>query len=217
MRSIKAGERIDMQNIFNEYYKKYDAWYDNHQEAFLSELAAIKKVLPVQGRGLEIGVGTGRFACALKIANGIDPAAAMVNMARQRGIDACQGTGERLPYQARTFDYVLIVIALCFVQDPLEVLKQAHKVLRENGRIIIGIVDRDSFLGKYYQEKKSVFYKSARFFSVKELTALLEEAQFQVQACLQTISRLPAQMTYVEQPRPGTGKAGFVVVKAQKI
>ena len=79
----------------------------------------------------------------------------MVNIARQRGVDACVGTGECLPYQAETFDYVLIVIALCFVQDPLEVLKQAHKVLKKNGKIIIGIVDRDSFLGKFYQNKKS--------------------------------------------------------------
>ncbi len=206
-----------MQNIFNEYYKKYDAWYDNHQEAFFSELAAIKQVLPAQGAGLEIGVGTGRFASALKIANGIDPAVAMVNIARQRGIEVCQGTGECLPYQAQTFDYVLIVIALCFVQDPLEVLRQAHNVLKRNGRIIIGIIDRDSFLGKFYKEKKGVFYANARFFSVKELTALLEAARFQPQACMQTISRLPAEMTSVEQPQPGAGKAGFVVVKARKM
>ena len=205
-----------MQNIFNKYYEQYDAWYDNHQEAFLSEIEAIKYVLPAQGIGLEIGVGTGRFASVLKIANGIDPAREMVNIARQRGVDACIGTGECLPYQAGTFDYVLIVITLCFVQDPLEVLKQAHKVLKKNGRIIIGIVDRDSFLGKFYQEKKSVFYKNARFFSVKELTVLLKQAGFYNMCYLQTISRIPEHMTAAEEPQEGFGKAGFVVVGASK-
>lgn len=205
-----------MQNIFNEYYKKYDAWYDKHPKAFLSELEAVKKLLPKKGNGLEIGVGTGRFASALNIPTGIDPAEAMVEIARQRGIDACVGTGECLPYKEEIFDYVLIVIALCFVQDPPEVLKQAHRVLKEKGRIIIGIVDKDSFLGKFYQEKISVFYKNARFFSVSELTELLDRVGFHNMSYFQTISKSPDAITALEEPQKGFGQAGFVVVGASK-
>lgn len=205
-----------MQNVFNEYYKKYDAWYDKHRCAFLSELKAIKKVMPDQGQGLEIGVGTGRFAEALKIANGIDPSEAMVTIARQRGVDAIVGQGENLPYNADSFDYVLIVIALCFVQDPQEVLRQAHKVLKKNGRVIIAIVDKDSFLGKLYAEKQSMFYENAHFFSIPELTNLLENTDFSDVHYYQTISCMPENMKDVEEPKKGFGRAGFVVAMANK-
>ena len=105
-------------NIFNKYYKKYDAWYDRNKFAYLSELEAIKKVLPKSGKGLEIGVGTGRFAAPLGVAIGIDPAKNMIEIARQRGVSARLGTGERIPFKNGTFDYVLIVITLSFVQNP---------------------------------------------------------------------------------------------------
>ena len=205
-----------MKNIFNEYYKKYDQWYDRNPNVFLSEIKAVKKLLPETGKGLEIGVGTGRFASALNISNGIDPAENMVKIARQRGVDVCVGEGERLPYKEETFNYVLIVITLCFVRDPLQVLKQAHKVLKEKGRIIAAIVDRDSFLGEFYQGKKSVFYKKARFFSVSELSELLDRAGFNNMAYFQTISKIPEHMNAPEEPQKGFGQGGFVAAGASK-
>ena len=208
--------KTEMPNIFNKHYKKYDAWYDNHQAAFLSEIAAIKKLLPATGQGLEIGVGTGRFAKALNISHGIDPAEKMVVLASKRGIDVCVGKGELLPYENESFDYVLIMIALCFVRDPVEVLKQANRVLKKNGKIIIGIVDRESFLGKFYQKKESVFYKEARFFSVPELRELLKTAGFDNPHYFQTIFRLLEDITVEEEPQEGFGKGGFVVVGADK-
>jgi hypothetical protein len=44
------------------YYRRYDDWFERHRAAYLSELLAIRALLPWEGRGLEIGVGTGRFA-----------------------------------------------------------------------------------------------------------------------------------------------------------
>jgi len=162
-------------------------------------------------------VGTGRFASVLKIANGIDPAEEMVNIARQRGVETCVGIGECLPYQAETFDYILIVIALCFVHDPLEVLKEAQRVLREKGAIVVGIIDKDSFLGKFYQKKKSVFYKQANFFSVEELTKLLKRAGFSKFSYYQTLFKLPQEIVSLQRPQKGFGKGGFVAIKARKV
>ena len=146
-----------MSNIFDKYYKKYDAWYDRNKFAYLSELEAIKKVLPQRGKGLEIGVGTGRFAHALSITTGIDPSKNMIEIARRKGVNVRLGFGERLRFKNATFDYVAIIITICFVKEPNKVLREAKRVLRRNGKIIIGIVDRDSFLGKHYQKKKSLF------------------------------------------------------------
>ena len=71
-----------MKTIFDRYYKKYDAWYDRNKFAYLSELEAIKKVLPKKGKGLEIGVGTGRFANSLGIECGIDSLKNMLTIAK---------------------------------------------------------------------------------------------------------------------------------------
>ena len=74
-------------NIFNHNYKKYDLWYERNKFAYLSELEAVKKVLPKRGEGLEIGVGTGRFAAPLGITAGVDPSKNMIKIAKKRGID----------------------------------------------------------------------------------------------------------------------------------
>ena len=204
-----------MSNIFDKYYKKYDKWYDKNKFAYLSELEAIKKVLPKRGKGLEIGVGTGRFAHALGIAIGIDPSKNMLEIAKRKGIDVKLGFGESLPFGNAVFDYVAIIITLCFVENPLKVLKESRRVLKKNGKVVIGIVDKDSFLGKYYQKKKSIFYKKANFFSVKELTDLLKATGFNKFSYYQTIFQLPKEINSIEKTKKGFEKGGFIVVSAQ--
>ncbi|MBU2504608.1 MAG: class I SAM-dependent methyltransferase, partial [Candidatus Omnitrophica bacterium] len=99
----------------------------------MSELEALKKVLPKASRGLEIGVGTGRFASALRITMGIDPSYAMMELAIERGVNVRRGAGEDLPFFENTFDYAAIIITLCFVKDPVKVLKEAGRVLKKHG------------------------------------------------------------------------------------
>jgi|GEM_PF-112961 len=203
-------------NIFDHYYKKYDAWYDKNRVAYLSELEAIKKVLPKKGKGLEIGVGTGRFAQALGIKFGIDPSIEMLKIAKKRGINVRLGDGEHLPFKNDTFDYVAIIITICFVKDPQKVIEESRRVLKNGGRIIVGIVDKDSFLGKFYQEKKSIFYKQANFFSPVEVSNLLKEFGFEKISFYQTIFHLPEEISRLEATRKGYGKGGFAVIGARK-
>jgi len=205
-----------MNSVFDKYYKKYDAWYDKNKFAYLSELEAIKKVLPKRDNGLEIGVGTGRFAYALGITTGIDPSKKMLEIAKKRKVNVKLGYGEKLPFKDSTFGYIAIIITLCFVKDPLKVLRESHRVLKRRGKIIVGIIDKDSFLGKLYQEKKSKFYKEAFFLNVKELIDLLQNTGFNNFTYYQTLFTLPHKMDSVEKPRKGFGKGGFVVISADK-
>jgi len=205
-----------MSDIFDKYYKKYDAWYEKNKFAYLSEIGALKKVVPNKGEGLEIGVGTGRFASRLGIKYGADPSENMLIIAKKRGIDVHHAQGERLPFDSLVFDYVAIIITLCFVKDPIKVLIEAKRVLKNRGKVIVGIIDKDSFLGRFYQRKKSLFYKQAHFFGVKEVTDLLKMSGFAGIAYYQTIYKFPDEMTSVEKPRKGFGRGGFVVISGIK-
>ncbi|MDD5020235.1 MAG: class I SAM-dependent methyltransferase [Candidatus Omnitrophica bacterium] len=205
-----------MNSFFDKHCKRYDAWYDRHPFAFLSEIEAIRKVLPPSGKGLEIGVGTGRFAAALGITAGIDPSRKMLELARKRGVDARFGRGDEVPFCRGVFDYILIVITLCFVKNPQKVLEEARRVLTKTGTIVIGIVDKESFLGEFYRSKKSIFYRQAKFLSVSKVTAMLKDAGFASFVYYQTISVLPDCISSVEKPKKGFGKGGFVVIGARK-
>lgn len=205
-----------MSSVFDTHCKRYDSWYEKHKFAFLAELEAIKKVLPKDAKGLEIGVGTGRFASALGITMGIDPSYDMLKVARERGVNVRWGVGEDLPFLEETFDYIAIIITLCFVQDPKKVLVEAARTLKKDGSIIIGIVDRESFLGRFYLNKKGIFYQHAKFFSVSEVTDLLREAGFKSFLYYQALFELPVDIDSVEIPESGFGKGGFVVVSAKK-
>jgi len=205
-----------MSDVFNKYYKKYDAWYDRNKFAYLSELKALKKVLPKKGKGLEIGVGTGRFAAPLGIRCGIDPSKRMLEIARKRGVEVKLCHGEKLPFANASFDYVAIIITLCFVKDPYKVLAEARRVLNKGGKIIIGIIDKDSFLGRFYQRKKSAFYKQANFFGVKELADLLKTIGFNKISYCQTVYKFPDKINSIQKAKKEFGKGAFVVISAYK-
>ena len=206
-----------MSGIFDEYYREYDLWYERNRLAYLSELEAVKIALPEEGRGLEVGVGTGRFASRLGIPYGIDPSFRMAKLAEDRGVRVIVARGEEMPFKDDEFDYALIAITICFVRDPERVIRETRRVLRDGGRIIVAIIDRDSFLGRAYQVKKSKFYEEARFFSVDEVVNLLKETGFDDFSLLQTIFRFPHELEEVERPDVGYGRGGFVVISARKI
>lgn len=65
---------------FEKTWKSYDEWFESHQALYLTELVALEKAVP-SGLGLEIGVGTGRFAAPLKARFGLDPAIKMLRVA----------------------------------------------------------------------------------------------------------------------------------------
>ena len=48
-------------DFFNTHHERYEAWFTHHQAAYHSELLAVRALLPWQGWGLEIGVGTGHM------------------------------------------------------------------------------------------------------------------------------------------------------------
>lgn len=202
---------------FAAHAEQYDSWFDEHAAVYISELLAIRPFVPLEGHVLEIGVGSGRFAAPLGISVGIDPSAPMLEAAAARGIEAVEGVAERLPFATDSFDFALVVTAICFVDSPAMMLAEARRVLKPGGRLIIGFVDSESEIGREYAARKaeSVFYRDATFFSADQVQALLEQAGFTVTAWAQTLSRSLRDTTEIEAVRPGRGECSFVVVTAR--
>jgi ubiquinone/menaquinone biosynthesis C-methylase UbiE len=135
---------------FDVHHHSYEDWFASHEPAYLSELLAVRALLPWRGRGLEIGVGSGRFAGPLGVRVGVDPSSAMLRYATARDVLATQGVAKALPFRDATFDYALIVTTLCFVDDATMMLTKTRRVLTPGGSLVIGFIDRASALGRDY-------------------------------------------------------------------
>jgi len=203
--------------IFDKEWKKYDAWYDHNPAVFQSESQAISKVIPV-GYGLEIGVGTGRFSSFFHLPFGIDPAFSALRLCKKRGISAAQAVGEELPFKDRCFHFVLIVAALCFVDDPMLVLTETHRVLKDEGTLILAVLNRSSPWGRSLQQRahQSLFMRTARFYESKEILGFLNDSNFRVATTVQTLFLTPAEVKEPEEPQKGIERGGFVVFEAIK-
>ena len=127
---------------FEAHHERYDSWFERHDAAYYSELLAVRALLPWDGRGLEVGVGTGRFAAPLGVQWGVDPSPVMRSYAARRGISTWPGTAEELPFEDESFDTLLAVTTICFVDDAQRMLTEARRVLRPNGQLVIGFIDR---------------------------------------------------------------------------
>jgi ubiquinone/menaquinone biosynthesis C-methylase UbiE len=203
---------------FDKHSEDYEKWFDLNKFAYKSEIMAIGNFLPKDGKGIEIGIGSGLFAQPLGIKSGIEPSLQMRNMAEKRGLEVYDGVAENIPLEDHMFDYALMVTTICFVDDLEQSLKEISRILKTGGRIIIGYVDKNSPIGKVYQENKqfSTFYRDAHFYSSEEIEYLLQKEDFQNIEFVQTLFGKLKNIEQVQDFKPGYGEGSFVVAKAEK-
>ena len=205
-------------NVFETDSERYERWFERHPGAYQSELAAVRAALPTAGRGLEIGMGTGRFSVPFGIIDGVEPAGAMRRIAEEHGLKVLDAKAEDLPFPDGTFDFALMVTTICFVDDPLKACREAGRILKPGGRLVVGLVDADSELGKRYEAHKaeSPFYKNAHFFSVAELTKIMSKAGFEHLRYHQTLFQTVENAETMEPVEEGFGRGGFVVISGRR-
>jgi SAM-dependent methyltransferase len=204
---------------FRRHVGQYEAWFVEHENAYRAEIRAIEALMHPVARGVEIGVGTGRFAAPLGIALGFDPSLPMLRIARRRGIEVAAGVGESLPLPDSSFDLALMVTTVCFLDNLHRSFQELRRILKPEGTILLGLVDRASTLGTEYLERKdeSVFYRSARFYTVTEIIDALSKVGFQRFDYRQTLF-VPLSETRLSEPvRPGFGEGSFVAIRARAL
>ena len=206
-------------NVFEEAAVEYDEWFESHKWVYKSEVEAVGRLLPEKGTGIEIGVGTGRFSIPFGIKVGIEPARAMAEIARRRGVFVCESKAEHLPFRNNSFDFTLMVTTLCFLENPLQTLQEIKRILKPHGKTIIGMLDEESPPGKRYREKtkKSKFYKNAKFYPVHLVLTWLRDFKFGKFEIIQTIFKNPGKIQSLEPIEESFGKGLFVVISAEVV
>jgi SAM-dependent methyltransferase len=200
---------------FEKQSDRYDAWFEKNRDVYHAEIEAIRQMIPFpEAWGLEVGVGSGRFAGPLGIKIGVEPSESMAAKAEKLGIRVFRDVAEELPFSDAEFDFVLMVTTICFVDDILQSFREAFRVLKPRGCIIVGFVDKESELGKQYLDRRdsSDFYKEAIFFSSREVRAYLADAGFRDLTFRQAL--IPGEPQGMI--RDGFGKGAFVVIKGVK-
>ena len=205
---------------FNEHVAEYEEWYREYPFVFQSEVEAIRELLPAGNSiyGIEVALGTGRFAKELGIKEGIEPSPNMRALALKKGIDVLSAEAEHLPYKDMRFDFVLMAFCISYFDDLPAAFKEARRVLKNGGSLIAGFIDKDSIIGKFYEQRKpdSVFYKQANFYSTKRIIAELKKLGFKKLQFSQTLFNALDDIKEFEPAKPGYGEGSFVLIKAIK-
>lgn len=162
----------------------YDAWYATPRGRWIGEteyaLAARRLDARPGDSLLDVGCGTGWFsrraAADGLIVTGLDPNPAWLDFARLHGSPASnwvEGDARALPFADASFDHVLSIAALCFIDDERQAVAECVRVTRR--RFAIGWLNRASLL---YRQKGqgggSGAYRGARWHTAAEVRALFE-------------------------------------------
>ncbi len=204
-----------MSDPFAAHATRYDRWYDRHPRAYAAELAALRALLPPFRMGLEVGVGTGRFAAPLGVGFGVDPSLPMLALARSRGIRVAAARGEALPFPAARFDLVLAVATWCFLDDPNAFLAESARVLGPGGHLLLGLLDWEAPAARGYLAGKAddPFYRHARPTGARQVDATLRRAGWRTRIWKQALMTGPEDSS---PPRPGHGEGLFAAVLASR-
>jgi ubiquinone/menaquinone biosynthesis C-methylase UbiE len=199
---------------FEKYSDQYEDWFVQNKYAFKAEIEAVRKHIPEHSRGIEIGVGSGLFAEPLGIHVGLEPSGEMRSKAVKRGVNVVDGTAENLPFMDDFYDFALMVTTICFVDDVKQSINEAKRIVKAGGKLIIGLIDKNSPIGKMYNkhQKESVFYSNAIFYSTEEIVDYMKKTGFQDFYFTQTIFTSLDKINENEQVKEGFGEGSFVVI-----
>ncbi len=137
-------------------YHKYllkKSWRGDLYRKFALYPAISKRLV---GKALDVGCGIGNFLAFRPNTVGIDVNEYNVNYCKERGFPESYLVGEEpWPFQDSTFDSAILDNVLEHLTEPLPLLNQIKKVLRKNGRLVIGVPGPAGFA---YDSDHKIFY-----------------------------------------------------------
>ena len=213
-------DKYERARVFNSHAREYDAWFDGSL-VYEIELAALATLFTeMSGPVLEVGVGPGRFAEKLGVEYGFDPARSPLKFASGRGIKCCQAFGEELPVKDGIIGTIYLLFTLCFAADPQRILLECSRILKDDGKLVIGMIPSGSAWGENLAAKKRAghpIYSYANFYTIGNIKSWLAKAEMNIVEYRSTLYQVPESVEYCESPQIVLdGKAGFAVIVAEK-
>ena len=161
----------------------YEAWYRTDGcKADQQEKSILKWLLsgfPAAHSILEVGCGSGHFTRwfieqGLR-AVGLDLSHPMLEESKRLGSEfLLQGDALRLPILSKSFDLTALITTLEFLPNSVQALTEALRVARQG--IILGVLNRQSCLGRKHKRSGGPIWKYARLFTPYELKQAILEA-----------------------------------------
>ena len=170
--------------------ESYDRWYETPRGQWIGQREAafvLENLRPRPGESLlDVGCGTGFFTRALAAsidgqATGIDINPDWVAYARRRDGGSASyevADARALPYANASFDLVVSIAALCFIEEEVTAVREILRVTRR--RFAIGLLNRHSLL--WLQKGRGGGrggYRGARWHTVREVRRLFRDLPVQ--------------------------------------
>ena len=106
---------------------------------------------------------------------GLDISSPMLEEAKHLNTLQCvRGDALALPFPSGGFDVVALITTLEFVPDPILALTEALRVARYG--LILGVLNRQSVLGRQLKREGGPVWEAARFFKLEELVQEIRQA-----------------------------------------
>ncbi|HBX23366.1 MAG TPA: class I SAM-dependent methyltransferase [Desulfotomaculum sp.] len=191
-----------MSQLFDDMADSYDSWYETPSGRVVDRIE--KEVIysylePWAGmKVLDVGCGTGHYTLDLAAqgldVTGVDISRPMLEQARAKaqhaGLDIqfLEADAFQLPFNDQSFDAVIAVTVLEFAPDLSTALRETLRVLKTGGRLVVGLIGRDSDWWRLYDEKSrrdpDNIFNRARFYILEELLAAMPGRDVQGKAVL---------------------------------
>lgn len=228
---------------FDTFANEYDSWFIKNGSVLETEVRLIASCLKNAGKVLSVGCGSGLFEKIIEekygiiVKKGIEPAEAMAEIARKRGMDVIVGTAEETDFGSEEFDTILFNGCPCYMQDLSLALQNAYKALKIGGKVVVVDVPKESAYGLLYNLALSVgtwqhpllegcsplmpypieLVKQANWRTTAEKISLIEKAGFVNLEFSQTLVASPCYShERVEDPCVGYDRGSYVAITAYK-
>ncbi len=186
---VYTNPRLAGKDILDSYVAVEDPLYVQEREGrvltFERHLRPLEQLKPPPGRLLDVGAYTGVF---VEIAArhgwdawGLEPSHWAVSEARKQGLRMIEGTLDSVSLPEATFDVITLWDVIEHVIDPLRDIQRAYRLLKPGGLLAVHTMDIDSLLARVMGGRWPwLMEMHLYYFSRRTLTAMLEQAGFQV-------------------------------------
>lgn len=143
----------------SSYFTERNCYLDKQTELsayFQSVLGKIKRYKSA-GRFLDIGCSVGILLDVARrngfSVQGVEVSPWASDVARQKGFDVVTGGVIEAAYSEKTFDVIALNHVLEHIPEPVSVLQEVRRILKDDGMVVIGVPNFGSYMSRLMKEK----------------------------------------------------------------